>query len=76
MGSLLTDPVQVYAGSKYPERPLSLEWEGKHLPVDAVLSHWKSPEGYGFRVKVPDGRCFELKYNEVTDRWSIQLLPS
>ncbi len=71
MGSLLTDPVRAHAGSQYPERPLSLDWEGETLEVDRILSRWRTPEGRAFRVKVVDGRCFDLIYSEGSDRWSI-----
>ena len=64
--------VHCHAGHAYPGRPLALRWEDKRLEVAEVLSEARTPLGKTFRVRVEDGRVFNLEYNEVEIRWEIR----
>ena len=68
------DPVECHSGYVYGERPIALEWEGQRLPIEAVEDAWRIPGGRRFRVRVQDGRHFELFYGELYDEWRILLL--
>jgi hypothetical protein len=69
----MTQPVQSYAGSSHPEKPRSLDWEGQHYVVDAILNQWREPRGLGFRVHCSPGNfIFDLYYETEPDIWTIQ----
>ena len=63
--------VEVHSGWRYGERPLALWWEEQRLEITAVETEWRSPGGLTFRVRVQDGRRFELYYGEHDDEWRI-----
>ncbi|MCS6962602.1 hypothetical protein [Thermoflexus sp.] len=63
--------VRCYAGSTYPERPESLEWEGTEKSVAEILHRWRTPETLGFRVRTIDGMTFDLIYDLRSDQWTV-----
>ncbi|HXF69809.1 MAG TPA: hypothetical protein VNK89_08375 [Thermoflexus sp.] len=63
--------VRCYAGSTYPERPESFEWEGTEKSVREILRRWRTPEALGFRVRTIDGMTFDLIYDLRWDRWTV-----
>ena len=44
------------------------------LVIEQVEDSWRIPGGRKFRVRVQDGRIFELFYGELYDEWRIHLL--
>ncbi len=68
------DPVECHSGYEYAERPTALHWEGQRLAIEAILDQWRISGGKCFRVRVADGRVFELFYGELYDEWRINLI--
>lgn len=70
--------VEVYSGYRYGERPRAFVWRGRRYDVLDVERRWRSPRGPGFLVTaVPmtgalSPTRWELKYDEVQDRWHIR----
>ena len=67
------DLVVCHSGYTYAERPIALRWEDTRLEIVEVESRWRIPGGLRFRVRVEDGREFELFYGELYDEWRISL---
>jgi hypothetical protein len=65
------EPVECHSGASYGERPVALWWEGERLLVAKVLRRSRLPDGRGFRVRVEDGRVFDLVYHSSLDEWQI-----
>lgn len=63
--------VRCYAGSTYPERPESFEWEGTEKAVAEILHRWRTPETLGFRARTADGMVFDLIYDLRSDQWTV-----
>ncbi len=63
--------VECHSGYEYAERPVALRWESQRLEVEAVEAEWRIPGGHRFRVRVRNGRRFELVYGELDDEWKI-----
>lgn len=63
--------VECHSGFEYAERPTALLWEGQRLEITGILAQWRIPGGKRFRVRVADGREFELFYGELYDEWRI-----
>jgi aminotransferase len=68
--------VECYSGVEYAEHPTAFQWEGVRLPVDQILAEWRTPGGKSFRVRVVDGRIFELIYAELNDNWQVIAIAS
>ena len=66
--------VECHSGYTYAERPIAVHWEGERLPVEEIEDGWRIPGGRKFRVRVEDGRAFELFYGELYGDWRILLL--
>jgi hypothetical protein len=66
--------VECHSGFEYAERPTALRWESQRLEISEILDRWRIPGGKCFRVKVQDGRIFELFYGELYDEWRINLI--
>lgn len=66
--------VECHSGHVYGERPIALHWDGGRLLIELVEDSWRIPGGRKFRVRVQDGRVFELFYGELYDEWRIHLL--
>jgi hypothetical protein len=68
----MSQHVECYAGSTYPEQPRGFVWEGQHFEVQAILRRRQEPDGIGFLVRCdPDKRCFDLFYSTVENQWRI-----
>ncbi len=65
--------VECHSGYAYADRPIAFQWEGDRLEIDEIEARWRIPGGLRFRVRVRDGRVFELFYGELYDEWRISL---
>ncbi|MCX8024783.1 MAG: hypothetical protein N3A60_06245 [Thermanaerothrix sp.] len=74
MGEMNPDPVECHSGYEYAERPLAIHWEGERLEIAVIEDRWRIPGGKCFRVRVRDGRRFELFYGELYDEWRVNPL--
>ncbi len=63
--------VRCYAGTRYPERPTALEWEGCWLDVLEVLGQSRSPHGLAFEVVAEDHQRYRLVWHEADDLWTV-----
>jgi hypothetical protein len=70
----MSDSVECRSDSTYAEKPVALAWDGLRLEITDILSRWRGPDKICFRVRVSEGRIFELTYHEAADRWHIQSL--
>jgi glucose-1-phosphate thymidylyltransferase len=61
------------SSATYAERPVSFEWGGNRLEIDAILSRWRTQFGRGFRVRTKNNRQFTLFYDEGEDDWLIEV---
>ena len=66
------DIVECRSDTEYPDRPLSLVWDGYRHEIAEIIAMWRGPGEKGFRVKTVSGQGFELTYREVPDEWHIQ----
>jgi hypothetical protein len=66
--------VECHSEYTYAERPVALHWQGERLAIEEVEQRWRIPGGLRFRVRVIDGRVFELFYGELYDEWRISPL--
>jgi len=71
---MVEELVECHSGYAYAERPVALRWLGERLEIEAVEQRWRIPGGVRFRVRVTDGRVFELFYGELYDEWRITIL--
>ncbi|KPL83820.1 hypothetical protein SE15_00810 [Thermanaerothrix daxensis] len=74
MGEMNPEPVECHSGYEYAERPIAIHWEGERLEVDVIEERWRIPGGKCFRIRVRDGRRFELFYGELYDEWRVNPL--
>ena len=65
--------VECHSGFTYAERPIDLRWEDQRLEIEEIEDMWRIPGGRRFRVRVQDGRIFELFYGELYDEWRVHL---
>ncbi len=65
--------VECHSGFTYAERPIALRWEDQRLEIEEIEDMWRIPGGRCFRVRVQDGRIFELFYGELYDKWRVHL---
>lgn len=63
--------VECHSGHAYADRPIALHWNGERLEIEEIEARWRIPGGLRFRVRVLDGRVFELFYGELYDEWRI-----
>lgn len=63
--------VECHSEFTYAECPIALRWEGARLVIEEIEDAWRIPGGRKFRVRVEDGRAFELFYGELYDEWRI-----
>ena len=68
------EPVKCHSEYEYAERPTSLCWKDEWLEIEAIEQQWRIPGGKCFRVRVKDGRVFELMYGELYDEWRINFI--
>jgi hypothetical protein len=65
--------VECYSGVEYAERPTAFAWQGQRLVVEEVLQRWRAPGYKCFRVRA-GGQTFELRYDEHTEEWQIEII--
>ena len=70
----MPDLVECHSGYEYAERPTAVWWEDQRLEVAEVEATWRISGGKKFRVRVLDGRVFELLYVELYDEWRVHAL--
>jgi hypothetical protein len=75
MTELSVERVECYSGHTYAQEPRAVIWQGRRYPVDCVEQRWRTPEGPAFRVRAEPEGVFDLRYHELEDRWTIQMLP-
>lgn len=63
--------VECHSGFEYAERPTALVSDNQRYEVEVVEDQWRIPGGKCFRVRLQDGRRFELFYGELYDEWRI-----
>lgn len=63
--------VECHSGFEYAERPTALVADGQRLEIEAIEDSWRIPDGKCFRVRLQDGRRFELFYGELYDEWRV-----
>ena len=63
--------VECHSGYEYAERPIAILINGERLRVEAVEDQWRIPGGKCFRVRINNGRRFELFYGELYDEWRV-----
>jgi hypothetical protein len=63
--------VECHSGYTYAERPVALQWGDERLTIEEIEAQWRIPGGRRFRVRVEDGRVFELFYGELYDEWRV-----
>jgi hypothetical protein len=68
---MASDRVECHSEYTYAERPVAIHWEGQRLLIAAIDSHWRTPDAKKFKVRVEDGRFFELSYRENLGEWHI-----
>lgn len=68
------DRVECLSSASYGERPVAIHWEDGRLRVEAIEAQWRLPEGRRFRLRVEDGRIFQVSYLETADQWMIELI--
>jgi hypothetical protein len=65
--------VECLSGASYGERPIALTWQDSRLLIEAIEDSWRLPDGRRFRVRVEDGRVFELRYKDISGEWRIHI---
>jgi hypothetical protein len=68
----MMDVVECRSDNEYAGRPRALYWEGQRLEIESLLASWRTPQGKRFRVRLLDGRIFEVEYDETNDGWTIE----
>lgn len=69
----MTTNVKCYAGSSYPEKPRSFDWQGQQYIVVEILSQNRLPADMVFIVRcTPGNSTFSLTYKIPEDEWKIQ----
>lgn len=63
--------VESYSGYKANERPLSFWLRERNLRVLEVVDRWYGDEDDFFKVLADDRRVYLLKWQRLTDEWSV-----
>lgn len=66
--------VRCYAGTRYPERPVALQLEGRWLSITQVERLARTPTEFIFWVQAENGVCYRLSWQLATDEWIINEL--
>lgn len=61
--------VRCYAGTRYPERPMAFQWEGRWLNVARVEREVRTSEGLRFDVVAEPSQRYRLSWIEQRDVW-------
>ncbi len=67
--------VRCYAGTRYPERPIALQLEGRWLSVTRVDRLARTPTEFIFWVQAENGVCYRLRWQLATDEWIVNEQP-
>ena len=67
--------VRCYAGTRYPERPIALQLEGRWLGITQVERQVRTPTEFIFWVQAENGVCYRLRWQLATDAWIIEKQP-
>lgn len=67
-------PVRCISSHTYPDRPISVYWDGTWHRVDAIQRRWREEDGEHFILRVEDGRVFSAHYQPADDRWHLELV--
>jgi hypothetical protein len=67
------DSVRCHSGYTYAQRPVSFFFAGQNYTVEKIHAEKRLPDGRQFLVQTGDGKLFNLFYNEVKDRWQVQI---
>jgi hypothetical protein len=68
------DNVECHSGYSYPDKPMTLTWQGERYLIADILSQGRTPEEKWFRVRTISGELFNLTYSEKSGSWQIQNL--
>ncbi|MBI1885839.1 MAG: hypothetical protein HYS09_05960 [Chloroflexi bacterium] len=66
--------VEAYAGARYPERPLRVEWQGVMREVIEIERQWQEPERRCFVLTLEGDTRLRLCYYFRHDAWSASEL--
>jgi hypothetical protein len=61
--------VRCFAGYKGDERPTAFRLEHRDLRVVKILTAWREPDYFYFRVETSEGSIYELRHHEFEDQW-------
>ena len=64
--------VESYSGHKLNERPIKFSIGDRTFFVESIADQWQGIDGAYFRVQADDGNTYILRYNEVTDAWTLE----
>ncbi|MBI4459156.1 MAG: hypothetical protein HY648_03730 [Acidobacteria bacterium] len=64
--------VSSYSGYKANERPQRFLLDEHAYQVEEVLDQWYGPETVYFKVRANDGNVYILKYDSVSEEWSLE----
>jgi len=68
----MTEAVECYAGSTYPEHPRAFEYDGIRYTVGEIIDRRRNPDGVGFLVRCSSPTLlFDLYYRVDVARWLI-----
>jgi hypothetical protein len=68
----MPDVVECRSDHAYPGYPLAFTWQGERLEVNEVIAEQRSPRGYTYLVGTKEHGRFTLKYDIITDAWSVE----
>lgn len=74
-GTVRLANVRCYAGTRYPERPIALQLEGRWLGVMQVERQVRTPTAFLFWVQAENGVCYRLSWQLTDDEWIIEEQP-
>ena len=63
--------VDAYSGYKANERPLRFCLEDVY-EIASLLDRWYEPSMTYFKVQSTEGKTYLLRYDELTDEWSVK----
>ncbi len=71
-GTVRLANVRCYAGTRYPERPVAFQLEGRWLGVTQIERQARTPTEFSFWVQAENGVCYRLRWQLVDDQWIIE----
>jgi hypothetical protein len=64
--------VDAYSGYRTNERPQRFTLDEEVHEIAAIEAQWRSPDTLFFKVRSTEGKQYLLRYDEQTDRWTLQ----